>query len=48
VFDSSWAESLVKKLYQLDPQLDAEIYVYNLEREADVVARTKRMQEAVG
>ncbi len=26
----------MKKLYQLDPQLDAEIYVYNLEREADV------------
>ena len=48
VFDSSWAESLVKKLYELDPQLDAEVYVYNLEREADVVARTKRMQEAVG
>ena len=42
VFDPAWAESLVKKLYKLDPKLDVEVYVYNLDRTADVVARTKR------
>jgi len=42
VFEPDWAESLVKKLYKLDPKLDVEVYVYNLDRTADVVARTKR------
>jgi hypothetical protein len=42
VFDPAWAESLVKKLYKLDPKLDVEVFVYNLDRTADVVARTKR------
>lgn len=42
VFEPDWAESLVKKLYALDPKLDVEVFVYNLDRTADVVARTKR------
>ena len=35
VFGQEWCASLVKELRFLDKELDVEVYVYNLEREAD-------------
>lgn len=45
VFEQEWADSLVKAIYEVAPEADAELYVYNLEREADVVSRTKGIKE---
>ena len=45
VFNQSWADGLVKAIYEVAPEADAELYVYNLEREADVVSRTSRVKE---
>ena len=36
VFQESWAEKLVRDIYAIDNTSDVEVYVYNLEREADV------------
>ena len=36
VFQESWAEKLVRDIYAIDDTSDVEVYVYNLEREADV------------
>ena len=36
VFQEAWAEKLVRDIYAIDNTSDVEIYVYNLEREADV------------
>jgi hypothetical protein len=41
VFEQEWADNLVKAIYEVAPEADAEVYVYNLEREADVVSRTE-------
>ena len=45
VFEQEWADSLVKAIYEVAPEADAELYVYNLEREADVVSRTIMVRE---
>jgi hypothetical protein len=36
VFQESWAEKLVRDIYAIDDTSDVEVYVYNLDREADV------------
>ena len=36
VFREEWAEQLIRELYLIDDTVDAEVYVYNLDREADV------------
>lgn len=36
VFDNAWAEQLVRLINDYDETSDVEIYVYNLDREADV------------
>ena len=36
VFQEGWAEKLVRDIYAIDDTSDVEVYVYNLEREADV------------
>ena len=40
VFDELWAEKLVRDIAALDETANVELYVYNLEREADMVMRT--------
>lgn len=40
VFDEFWAEKLVRDIAVLDETANVELYVYNLEREADMVMRT--------
>lgn len=45
VFEQEWADNLVKAIYEVAPEADAELYVYNLEREADVASYTKRIKE---
>jgi hypothetical protein len=45
VFEQDWADNLVKAIYEVAPEADAELFVYNLEREADVVSRTARVKE---
>jgi hypothetical protein len=45
VFEQSWADGLVKAIYEVAPEADTEVYVYNLEREADVVSRTSMVKE---
>jgi hypothetical protein len=40
VFDEAWAEKLVRDIAALDETANVELYVYNLEREADLVMRT--------
>lgn len=37
----SWADQLVEKIYKVDPEANVDVYVYNLDRAADVVASTK-------
>ena len=41
VFEESWAEKLVRDVATLDESANVELYVYNLEREADMVMRTR-------
>lgn len=41
VFEESWAEKLVRDIYAIDDTSDVEVYVYNLEREADVQVSTR-------
>ena len=45
VFEQEWADGIIDDLYKIDSEADAEIYVYNLEREADVVATTRIMKQ---
>jgi hypothetical protein len=40
VFEKEWAEKLIRDIAVLDETADVEVYVYNLEREADVSMRT--------
>ncbi len=40
VFEEAWAEKLVRDIAVLDETANVELYVYNLEREADLVMRT--------
>lgn len=43
IFDQTWAEKLVRDIAVLDETADVEIYVYNLDREADMVMRTSTL-----
>jgi hypothetical protein len=36
VFEDTWAEKLVREIHAIDETTEMEVYVYNLEREADV------------
>jgi hypothetical protein len=36
VFEDTWAEKLVREIHAIDETTDMEVYVYNLDREADV------------
>lgn len=45
VFHDEWCEEIVKKFFALDKELDVEVYVYNLEREADASATTMRVAD---
>ena len=45
VFNQIWADGLVRAIYEVAPEADAELFVYNLEREADVVSRTIMVKE---
>jgi len=40
VLEDYWAKGLVSLIYDADPSLSVDVYVYNLDREADVVAST--------
>jgi hypothetical protein len=40
IFNQAWAEKLVRDIAVLDETANVELYVYNLEREADLVMRT--------
>lgn len=44
VFEEDFARGIVKKLHDLDQGLDVEVYVYNLEREADASYTTLRLE----
>ena len=44
VFEQEWADNLVKAIYEVAPEADSELFVYNLEREADVVSRTSMVK----
>ena len=43
IFDQDWAEKLVRGIHELDEVADVELYVYNLDREADLVMRTSTL-----
>jgi len=43
IFDQAWAEKLVRSIHELDEVADVELYVYNLDREADLVMRTSML-----
>lgn len=45
VFDQEWTASLVKEFYFLDKGLDVEVFVYNLDREADASYSTSDIPE---
>jgi hypothetical protein len=45
VFDQEWCASLVKELRFLDKELDVEVFVYNLDREADASYSTSDVPE---
>lgn len=36
VFEEGWAEKLVREIHAIDETTNMEVYVYNLDREADV------------
>lgn len=36
VFEDTWAERLVREIHAIDETTNMEVYVYNLDREADV------------
>jgi hypothetical protein len=41
IFEQEWADKLVREIHRLDETADVELYVYNLEREADVQVCTR-------
>jgi len=45
VFHQEWSASLVKELHSLDKELDVEVFVYNLDREADATYSTSDIPE---
>lgn len=42
VFEEAWAENLVRDIATIDETAQVELYVYNLEREADMSMTTRR------
>lgn len=44
VFEQQWSDSIVRAVAGIDAAADAEVYVYNLDREADVVSTTHMMR----
>lgn len=43
VFEQKWTKDLVREVHAIDETTDMELYVYNLDREADVVMRTSML-----
>jgi hypothetical protein len=43
VFEQRWADDFVRAIMAIAPECDVELYVYNLEREADNVSTSKRL-----
>jgi hypothetical protein len=41
IFEKEWAEKLVRELHAIDEASDVELYVYNLDREADLSVLTR-------
>lgn len=41
VFEEAWAEKLVRDINAIDKTSEVEVYVYNLDREADVLVSTR-------
>jgi len=48
VFGDSFPEEIVKNLFDLRPELDVEVYVYNLDREADAMCTTDYYKQLAG
>jgi hypothetical protein len=42
IFEPEWADGIIDDLYAIDSEADAEVYVYNLDREADASSTTRR------
>lgn len=45
VFEKDWVDKMVREILRIDETSDVEVYVYNLEREADLVFRTSMVKE---
>jgi len=45
VFEQDWADDFVRAIMAIAPECDVELYVYNLEREADNTSTTRRVQD---
>jgi hypothetical protein len=43
VFEEAWAEKLVRAIAALDETSNVELYVYNLDREADMMMTTNQL-----
>lgn len=43
VLDDAWAEKLVREIHVIDDTSNAEVYVYNLDREADVSVMSRML-----
>ena len=43
VFEQRWADDFVRAIMAIAPECDVELYVYNLEREADSVSTSRRI-----
>lgn len=41
VFEEEWAEEMIRTIHKLDASAQAEVYVYNLDREADVMVSSR-------
>jgi hypothetical protein len=41
VFEDDWAAKLVREIHAIDETTDMEVYVYNLDREADVCVSSR-------
>jgi hypothetical protein len=43
VFEQRWADDFVRAIMAIAPECDVDLYVYNLEREADNVSTSRRL-----
>jgi len=48
VLEQRWADELVLAIMEIAPECDVELYVYNLEREADNTSTTRRVKGDAG